>query len=193
MKQKLKNKKGLTLMEMLCTVVIVVLMSALLATGIALAASNMSESVTASEAKVLCDTITTKLCYYINRDGLEKDYVTINVRGTDGKDTENKTWDTTENGPRTQAGQILWRGSKLVPSKTYPSLAAATVTLSKDTWTAGENVTVTVTVCNRITGREYCHNIIRVLIPSDGGTAVVNSDEADQLTNITYPGELTDN
>ena len=61
MRKKLSQQKGMTLIEMLCAVVLVVVMSALVATGIGLAVNTMDNYVTLSEARVLCSTLATKV------------------------------------------------------------------------------------------------------------------------------------
>ena len=56
---KLKDKKGLTLVEMLCTVAILVLVSMVMVLGVQLGVRSYAKSVSYSEAQVLCSTLTT--------------------------------------------------------------------------------------------------------------------------------------
>ena len=51
---KLKDKKGLTLVEMLCTVAILVLVSMVMVLGVQLGVRSYAKSVSYSEAQVLC-------------------------------------------------------------------------------------------------------------------------------------------
>lgn len=52
-----RKNKGFTLVEMLCTIVVLLLVSAAVTAGIRLAVSNYSVSITASESQVLCSTV----------------------------------------------------------------------------------------------------------------------------------------
>ena len=167
MKQKLKNNKGMTLMEMLCTVVIVVIMSALLVTGMALASNTLAASVTASEARVLCDTLTTKLCTCIDQDGYDASYLTV-VEFNDEDATPVAAG---------QCGELRWRDNKLVPDKTYPAMAGVIVTDITEDADSGENANVTLklSVCNRNTGHEYSSNIIEIV---SGGIKVYDNETA---------------
>ena len=58
---KLKDKKGLTLVEMLCTVAILVLVSMVMVLGVQLGVRSYAKSVSYSEAQVLCSTLTTTI------------------------------------------------------------------------------------------------------------------------------------
>lgn len=49
--------KGFTLVEMLCTIVVMLLVSATVTVGVRLAAENYVRSITASESQVLCSTV----------------------------------------------------------------------------------------------------------------------------------------
>lgn len=60
---KVKDKRGLTMVEMLVTVVIVVLMSGLISTGTALAARSYTRSMQMSEANQLYGTLKSILTY----------------------------------------------------------------------------------------------------------------------------------
>lgn len=53
--------KGFTLVEMLCTIVIILLISALVVTGVQLGVRSYHRSVSDSEAQVLCSTLTTAI------------------------------------------------------------------------------------------------------------------------------------
>lgn len=61
MKKKLRRKDGLTLTELLCVLVIVVLIGAVIATGVSLGLRTYERSVTYSEAQTLCSTLRTAI------------------------------------------------------------------------------------------------------------------------------------
>lgn len=56
--RKLRDRRGITLTEMLCTVLIVLLLTALLVVGIRFASKTYTESMRLSEAQELCSTLT---------------------------------------------------------------------------------------------------------------------------------------
>ena len=56
--KKLRDRRGITLTEMLCTVLIVLLLTALLVVGIRFAGKTYTESMRLSEAQELCSTLT---------------------------------------------------------------------------------------------------------------------------------------
>ena len=54
----MKNKSGLTLVEMLCCVVVMLLVSIGMVNGVSLAVRNYQSSLMASESQILCSTLT---------------------------------------------------------------------------------------------------------------------------------------
>lgn len=56
---KKRAKAGFTLVEMLCSVILVILVSIGLANGVQLAVENYTRSIIHSESQVLCETLTT--------------------------------------------------------------------------------------------------------------------------------------
>ena len=58
-KRKIRSSRGFTLVEMLCTVVVLVLISALMAIGVRTAVQSFRKSVMSSESRVLCTTLRT--------------------------------------------------------------------------------------------------------------------------------------
>ncbi len=56
-----KLRQGFTILEMLCATVVLVLLSALLVTGVQLAARTYSATLAASEARALCATLTSAI------------------------------------------------------------------------------------------------------------------------------------
>ena len=69
---KLKDKKGLTLVEMLCTVAILVLVSMVMVLGVQLGVRSYAKSVSYSEAQVLCSTLTTTISDELRYSGTLK-------------------------------------------------------------------------------------------------------------------------
>ena len=59
--KKLRNQNGLTLTEMLCTVIIVLLFSSLVAVGANAAVRSFRISMADSQAQELCSTLTTAI------------------------------------------------------------------------------------------------------------------------------------
>ena len=55
--RKLRDRRGITLTELLCTVLIVLLLTALLVVGIRFAGKTYTESMRLSEAQELCSTL----------------------------------------------------------------------------------------------------------------------------------------
>ena len=72
---KLKQTAGLTLTEMLCTVLILLLISGLLAVGAGVANGTYRSSMAESQAQTLCSTLTAafsdklRFCGSVTRDG----------------------------------------------------------------------------------------------------------------------------
>ena len=61
LKQKLKSGRGMSLTEMLCAVLVLVLVSGGMATAVSLAARQYQQSMRESEAQILCSTLETIL------------------------------------------------------------------------------------------------------------------------------------
>lgn len=78
---KLKDKKGLTLVEMLCTVAILVLVSMVMVLGVQLGVRSYAKSVSYSEAQVLCSTLTTTISDELRYSGTLKVDGSGNVTG----------------------------------------------------------------------------------------------------------------
>ena len=59
--KKLKSRKAFTLIEVMCVVVIMVLLSGVLLVGVRLARDSYDESISRSEGELLCSTLTTAI------------------------------------------------------------------------------------------------------------------------------------
>ena len=101
---KLKDKKGLTLVEMLCTVAILVLVSMVMVLGVQLGVRSYAKSVSYSEAQVLCSTLTTTISDELRYSG------TLKVDGS-GDYTAFTT---------TPEGHVQLGGKDILPAKAYP-------------------------------------------------------------------------
>lgn len=91
--RKLRDRRGITLTEMLCTVLIVLLLTALLVVGIRFAGKTYTESMRLSEAQELCSTLTSvisdklRFCGTVTQDengGLTQIFIQ-NVGSVEGK------------------------------------------------------------------------------------------------------------
>lgn len=75
--KKLRNQNGLTLTEMLCTVIIVLLFSSLVAVGANAAVRSFRISMADSQAQELCSTLTTAISDKLRYCTVETDVVFI--------------------------------------------------------------------------------------------------------------------
>ena len=75
--KKLRNQNGLTLTEMLCTVIIVLLFSSLVAVGATAAVRSFRISMADSQAQELCSTLTTAISDKLRYCTVETDAVFI--------------------------------------------------------------------------------------------------------------------
>ena len=99
---KLKDKKGLTLVEMLCTVAILVLVSMVMVLGVQLGVRSYAKSVSYSEAQVLCSTLTTTISdelRYSSQQFGSGDYTAFTT---------------------TPEGHVQLGGKDILPAKAYP-------------------------------------------------------------------------
>lgn len=142
-------KKGFTLVEMLCSVLILLLVSLGMATGAQIAVEHFATSVTNSEAQVLSQTLTTvvsdELRYSgtVNWDSDPLSFFSQNYGG------ENKSF-----GQNAQ-GQVTLGKMDLLPGKSYPYGLQASVSVQG--YQAERRFHVTVTVMNR-SGKTLAEN-----------------------------------
>ncbi len=119
---KIKSKKGFTLVEMLCTVIVLLLITLLMAVGVQLAVRSLRTLVMDSESQVLCSTIRASVSDELRYSG------TTTVNGGNisffsqnyGEGVEYST---------NEDGQILLGGNKILSSKSYTYDMKASVTL----------------------------------------------------------------
>ena len=124
---KQKKKAGMTLVELLCALAVLLLVSACMVLGVSLAVKSYERSVTHSEAQVLCSTLQATVSDELRysgtlyfRDGRPVGFFSQDHGGEDAKDG----FQTDEN------GHILLGGIKLLPRKAYPHGLRAAVALT---------------------------------------------------------------
>lgn len=112
--KKLRNQNGLTLTEMLCTVIIVLLFSGLVAVGANAAVRSFRISMADSQAQELCSTLTTAISDKLRYCTVETDAVFIQgvgyVKGP-AKDIFKVDL---------ASGQVYLRENKLLGAYAYP-------------------------------------------------------------------------
>ena len=138
-KKKLRTRRGFTLTEMLCAIVVLILLSGLVAVGVRLGARALEKSVVDSEFEVLCTTLRSVVndeLRYAGSVDLTGDEIAFSSQNYGGPFSFSVNED----------GQVTLGGNKLLSSKSYPYGMKATVEiLSFDTSTRIFSVNVTVT------------------------------------------------
>lgn len=116
------NRKngGFTLVELLCTIVVLLLITALMVTGIQLAVRTLRKSVTASESQVLCSTLKT-----IVSDELRYSGTTLQTE--DGIAFFSQNYGESVSFTTDEDGRVLLGGNKVLPAKSYPDGMQASV------------------------------------------------------------------
>lgn len=159
---KLKNKSGLTLVEMLCCVVVMLLVSIGMVNGVSLAVRNYESSLMSSESQVLCSTLTNLVSDELRYSGpveWDKEPIRFYSRtyGSKCVFSQNDSNQVTLNEIQLD-GTPAQRGYKLLPNRSYSFGMRASVTLSK----AKDNTfSVTILVTDS-KGRELAKNEFEV-------------------------------
>lgn len=127
-----RRNKGFTLVEMLCTIVVMLLVSATVTVGIRLAADSYVRSITASESQVLCstvlDAVTDELRFSKISDwGDPVKFESDRYSGLRHFEVESGQVTVV---PETQDNES--KTEKLLPSKTYPNGMQVVLTLTGD-------------------------------------------------------------
>ena len=127
-------KKGFTLVELLCTIVILLLVSAAVNVGIHLAVQNYASSITNSEAHVLCGTVGDLVCDEL-RFGSDYTWEEEGLIFTSRNIASRKF--VVENGQvflsysdAALSGDLTLKPEKLLPSKAYPNGLSVDLTLT---------------------------------------------------------------
>ena len=113
--KKLRNQNGLTLTEMLCTVIIVLLFSSLVAVGANAAVRSFRISMADSQAQELCSTLTTAISDKLRYCTVEADN-TVFIQGVgyvNGAPNEIFTLNS-------DSGQVYLGGEKFLGAYAYP-------------------------------------------------------------------------
>lgn len=110
--KKLRNQNGLTLTEMLCTVIIVLLFSSLVAVGANAAVRSFRISMADSQAQELCSTLTTAISDKLRYCTVEADTVFIQGVGYVKGPAENIF--------TADSGQVNLGGNKFLGAYAYP-------------------------------------------------------------------------
>lgn len=148
---KRNKKSGFTLVEMLCTIIILLLVTLGVVTGVQLAMRSYAKSVSNSEAQVLCATLTSSVSDKLRSSGK------VNV------DTTPITFFCPEIGnnasfSQNEKGQVLLGDMKLLPARAYPYGMRAQVEIEGfDSSTNIFTVSVTVTDATgkKLSGNEF--------------------------------------
>lgn len=131
---KLKDKKGLTLVEMLCTVAILVLVSMVMVLGVQLGVRSYAKSVSYSEAQVLCSTLTTTISDELRYSGTLKVDGNGSVTGFFSQQFGSGDYTAFTTTPE---GHVQLGGKDILPAKAYPyGIKAEVKSLTYDDVTA---------------------------------------------------------
>lgn len=145
---KQKKRAGMTLVELLCALAVLLLVSACMVLGVSLAVKSYERSVTHSEAQILCSTLQATVSDELRYSG------TLYYRGGQlvGFFSQDHGGEDAQDGFQTdENGHILLGGGKLLPKKAYPHGLRASVDLTGYD-AAARIFSVTVTVTDRSGG-----------------------------------------
>lgn len=123
---KNRAKAGLTLVEMLCTVIIVLLFSVGLVNGMSLAVKSYQQSLMSSESQILVSTLTSIVSDELRYSGT----VTAPAEGEGTVSFFSRTYGEDSAFSQNGDGQVLLKGNKLLPSKAYHYGMQASVKLT---------------------------------------------------------------
>lgn len=121
---KLKQKTGLTLVEMLCTIVILLLVSLGMTGGVRLAVSSYDRSMMRSESEILASTLTSLVSDELRYSGTV-DWESSPISFFSRTYGENSAFGQNDD------GQVTLANNKLLPKKAYHYNMQATVQLSR--------------------------------------------------------------
>lgn len=147
---KNRAKAGLTLVELLCTIVIMLLVSVGMVEGVNLAVKNYKKSLLSSESQVLCSTLTNLVSDELRYSGAvywDQSPIAFFSRTYGDKCAFDQNAD----------GQVTLGDEKLLPSKAYHLGMKASVTLEKKQDDRDDLFTVTIVVTDS-SGAELAKN-----------------------------------
>ena len=115
--KRLKSKSGMTLTELLCGIVVLLLITSLLTVGVRFAVKTYRTSMASAQAQTLCSTLTTAITdklRYCGNVSASGDRIFI-------KDVGSVSGDEESGGVfRIEDGEVLLGSRKLLGSKAYP-------------------------------------------------------------------------
>ena len=125
--KKLRGRKGFTLVELLCVLAVLVLVSAGMLTGVLLGVRSYAKSVSYSEAQVLLQTLKTSVSDELRYAGT----VQLAADGTPAGFFSQSYGEAAYSGfSSDERGHVLLGGSKLLPDRAYPHGLRAAVELT---------------------------------------------------------------
>ena len=134
-----RNCRGFTLVEMLCAIVVLILISGIMATGVGLGVKTLRKSLVNSESQVLCATLRTAVS-----DELR--YAGTTTVSTTGVTFFSQNYGEYAAYGVNDDGQVTLKGEKIIPSKSYPhGIKGEVDIISYDDQTGIFSVEVTVT------------------------------------------------
>ena len=136
----LRTQSGFTLVEMLCAIIVLLLISGLMAVGVQLATNTYAKEVSYSEAQVLCATLRTNVSDELRYSGTTTVSDTGEISFFSQNYGEGVSFSTNED------GHVLLGENKLLSDKAYPYATKAYVNVtSYDATTRIFKVSVEVT------------------------------------------------
>ena len=115
--KKLRSQSGMTLTELLCSIVILLLVSQLMAAGVRFSVKTYRDSMAASQAQVLCSTLTTvvsdklRYCGTVSEDGGQ---IFIQDMGNVTEGEDGKVFSINAD------GELMLGENKILGSRSYP-------------------------------------------------------------------------
>ena len=115
--KKLKSKRGMTLTELLCGIVVLLLVTSLLTVGVRFAVKTYRTSMASAQAQTLCSTLTTavtdklRYCGNVSENG-DRIFIT-DVGSVAGDEDAGGVF-------KVEDGEVLLGSKKLLGSKAYP-------------------------------------------------------------------------
>ncbi len=144
-----KRIAGMTLVELLCALAVVLLVSAGMVLGVSLAVRSYERSVAGSEAQVLCSTLETIVSDELRYAGTlkyDEGGKVVGFFSQNHPDADNQQSEFTTDGE----GRVLLGGQKLLPNNAYPHGLRASVELKDYDEDEGKRIfTAVITVKDR--------------------------------------------
>lgn len=135
--RKLRDQKGFSMVESLCVVIVLLLVSAVIMTGTRFATETFTKSVSLSEAQVLCSTLKTVIgdelrstsTVFVDNEGNVKGIFSTHY-GSAGAGGMSSFGAINKEGAETSIGELTLGGEKMLSSTAYTYGAQASVSVS---------------------------------------------------------------